>query len=47
MAAMASAPVANLPVDSSGGSHRSGLLERLRRAGQATRSTGSRTTAAA
>jgi hypothetical protein len=47
MAAMAPAPVANLPVDSSGGSHRSGLLERLRRAGQATRSTGSRTTAAA
>lgn len=47
LAAIAAAPAPEAADEFSGGSHRSGLLERLMRAGQAARRTPSRSTAAA
>jgi hypothetical protein len=46
-AAVATAPSLEAVSDPRGGSHRSGLLDRLMRAGQAARRAGSRSTAAA
>ena len=47
LAAIATAPAVEAADESNGGSHRSGLLGRLMRAGQAARRTPSRSTAAA